>query len=86
METPTFRKLGDLLENLFEFDDECNAPSFHDLGKLMRVIPKEQNILYIFYETWDTTVKIGGVVKNVVKVEGLCFFSKRQNYFQKLTL
>lgn len=41
METPTFRKLGDLLENLFEFDDECNAPNFHDLGKLMRVILKE---------------------------------------------
>lgn len=34
MESPTFRKLGDLLENLFEFDDECDAPSFHDLGKL----------------------------------------------------
>lgn len=33
MESPTFRKLGDLLENLFEFDDECDAPSFHDLGK-----------------------------------------------------
>lgn len=31
MESPTFRKLGDLLENLFEFDDECDAPSFHDL-------------------------------------------------------
>ena len=33
MESPTFRKLGDLLENLFEFDDECDAPSFHDLGE-----------------------------------------------------
>jgi len=33
MESPTFKKLGDLLENLFEFDDECDAPSFHDLGK-----------------------------------------------------
>ena len=33
MESPTFRKLGDLLENLFEFDDECDAPSFHDVGK-----------------------------------------------------
>ena len=33
MESPTFKKLGDLLENLFEFDDECDAPSFHDMGK-----------------------------------------------------
>lgn len=28
LESPTFRKFGDLLENLFEFDDECDAPSF----------------------------------------------------------
>lgn len=35
MESPTFRKFGELLENLFEFDDECNVPSFtHDVGKL----------------------------------------------------
>lgn len=77
MEILIFRKLGDLFENFFEFDDECNVLSFYDLGKLMRVISKEQNILYIFYEIWDIVVKIGGVVKNVVKVEGLCFFSKR---------
>ena len=34
MESPAFKKFGDLLENLFEFDDECDVPSFHDLGKL----------------------------------------------------
>ena len=33
MELPAFKKFGDLLENLFEFDDECDAPSFHDVGK-----------------------------------------------------
>ena len=32
MESPAFKKFGDLLENLFEFDDECDAPSFHDVG------------------------------------------------------
>ncbi|KAK2556654.1 Nipped-B-like protein B [Acropora cervicornis] len=31
MELPAFKKFGDLLENLFEFDDECDAPSFHDV-------------------------------------------------------
>lgn len=31
MESPAFKKFGDLLENLFEFDDECDAPSFHDV-------------------------------------------------------
>ena len=35
MESPAFKKFGDLLENLFEFDDECDAPSFHDFGKLL---------------------------------------------------
>ena len=36
LESPTFRKFGDLLENLFEFDDECDAPSFgNDVGKLL---------------------------------------------------
>lgn len=36
MESSTFRKFGELLENLFEFDDECDAPSFtHDVGKLL---------------------------------------------------
>lgn len=33
MELPAFKKFGDLLENLFEFDDECDAPSFHDVGE-----------------------------------------------------
>lgn len=41
MEILIFRKLGDLFENFFEFDDECNVLSFYDLGKLMRVISKE---------------------------------------------
>ena len=44
MESPTFRKLGDLLENLFEFDDECDAPSFHDLGESFKF---EKNVFKI---------------------------------------
>ena len=56
MELPAFKKFGDLLENLFEFDDECDAPSFHDVGEFTWVDTVIEIIIETFSALWSLSL------------------------------